>query len=166
MKIPIAILATAGVTAGAALILFYLPERARLQEAEAALTESEARLAEARSLLAVHALHDEVLAMVDGTQDPAAHEQALTQSTGFFDLVRSEAARTSRQEVRAALSGVLARRDAVTAALARRDPVVRAELREIRRLLHPLLRAPEAEGAPRPQAAPPEAAPVASGPSR
>lgn len=166
MKTLIAILVTAAVTAGAALILFYLPERARLLEAQAALTKAEAHLTEARSLLTVHALHDEVLALVDGTQDPAAHERAMALSTRLFDLVRAEAARTGSEEVRATLSEVLARRDGVTAALARRDPVVRAELDEIRRILRPLLRAPGTEASPRPQAAPPEAAPAATGPTR
>lgn len=166
MKTLIAILVTAAVTAGAALILFYLPERERLVEAQAALTRAEVRLAEARSLLTVHALHDEVLALVDGTQDPAAHERAMALSTRFFDLVRAEAARTGSGEVRVAFAEVLARRDDVTAALARRDPVVRAALDEIRRTLHPLLRAPETEAALRPQAATPEAAPAATGPSR
>jgi hypothetical protein len=156
MKTLIAILVSAAVTAGAALLLFYLPERGRLLEAQEALTGAEARLAEARSLLTVHALHDEVLALVDGTQDPAAHERAMALSTRFFDLVRAEAARTASEEVRTVLSE----------ALARRDPVVRAALDEIRRILHPLLRAPEAEAAPRLEAATPEAAPAATGPSR
>lgn len=166
MKTLIAILVTALVTAGAVLVVSYLPERARLLDARAALARAEADLGEARSLLDVHALHDEVLDLVAEAQDPARHEKAMALSTRFFDLVRAEAARTSSEEIKAALAEVLARRDGVTAALARRDPVVRAELDEIRRILHPLLRAPGTEAPPRPQSAPPEAAPAATGPAR
>lgn len=166
MKTFVAMLITAAVTAVGALAVVYLPERARLLEARAALAEAEARLAEARSLLTVHALHDEVLHLLGETQDPAAHGKAMDQSTRFFDLVRAEVARTDSAEARAALAEVLARRDDVTAALARRDPAVRATLDDVRRTLHPLLRAPEAAPASAPAAAAPPGAPAATGPAR
>ncbi len=162
MKTFVAMLITAAVTALAAFILVYLPERGRLVDAQAALTGAEAGLADARALLTVHALHDEVLDLLEQAQDPAAHERAMSLSTRFFDLVRAEVTRTGSEEVKAALTDVLARRDAVTAALARRDPVVRAALDEIRKTLHPLLRAPKVESAPALSAPPAPPAPGAS----
>lgn len=163
MKTVIAMLVAAAVAAVAVLAGLYLPERARLLEARTALQQAEAGLAEARSLLEVHAQYDEVLDLLEETRDPAAHEKAMAQSTRFFDVIRVELGRTASAEARAALTEVLGRRDGVTAALARRDPAVRAELDEIRRTLHPLLRSPQAAGEAAASASA-EAPPVAAAP--
>lgn len=145
MKILIAVLVAAAVGAGAVLYGLHLPERGRRFDVESRLARTEADLAAARSLLRIHALYDRVLDLLEDTREPASFEKAQVASTPFFDRVRDEASGSAGTEVRVALTGVLARRDAVTAALARRDPTVRADLEEIRRGLHPLLGEPGSE---------------------
>jgi hypothetical protein len=145
MKILIAVVLSAAVGAGVVLFGLALPERERRLGVEDRLARADAELSEARALLLVHALFDEVLDLLEDTQDLASFDKAQATSTSFFDVVRKEASRTSSAQVQAALAGVLAHRDAVTAALARRDPAVRVTLDEIRRGLHPLLRRPDPE---------------------
>lgn len=159
MKATAVVVVVAAVAGVGGYLAGYLPAAGRLGEAELALgtAQEELRavresLRAARALVDLHALHDEVQALVEETDDPSRFEAAQARSTAFFDLVRAEAAKAVGPREKGALADILGRRDAVTAGLATRDPVVRARLREIRALLQPLL-------------VPPAAAPGGVGPS-
>jgi hypothetical protein len=123
-----------------------IPELRRRTAVEAELAAARQEIASAHAVLRLHALHDRIQGLVEATSEPQRFEEALTLSSQFFDLVRSEGGAAPDEATRSALSEVLALRDAVTAGLARHDPAIRDKLILVREKLHPLLReAPEAE---------------------
>jgi hypothetical protein len=108
----------------------YWPERQRRVALEAEVASSRIRLAELESRVRAGSLLGELL-LVTETVAAMNYGEAQRLSSGFFDGVRQEAARSSIAEVRTALEAIHGRRDSVTGALARGDQTVLDELRRL-----------------------------------
>ena len=164
MKVLVAIVGAVVLVAGGYLA-GYLPEHRKLVEAQAGAERVEVQLADARALLRIHALHDELLDLVEAASASSRAEEAQELSTHFFDEVRSMAFSTQDARSKPVMEAVLATRDPLTSALATRDPAVVEHLGKVRKLLNPLLVEGKAAPAPSPPGgvpAPGQPAPAAT----
>lgn len=107
----------------------YWPEHRRLVDASAQAAALETRLSAAEARVRLGEVLGRLLRLSDAV-DARNFGEAAEMSSGYFDLVRQEALRTSDAQIRQMLEQLLQGRDAITAALARTDPSASATLRE------------------------------------
>lgn len=107
-----------------------LPERNRRAEAENRASAMQTERDVARSRLQSAKLLGDVLALEETVRN-RNYGTAEQLTSRFFDAVRDELAQTGDATVRATLTTIETKRDAVTAALARTDPSATDILHEI-----------------------------------
>jgi type II secretory pathway pseudopilin PulG len=115
----------------------YWPQRQKLQEAEKNSAQASQQLASAQTVVHITRLENDLVSLVDQTQNQN-YGEAQRLSSRFFDDLRAELDRSPNAPYRQILETVFARRDAVTSGLTRADAAtigaVRQSLNEIRQL--------------------------------
>ena len=121
----------------AAYIGGYWPQRQKLQEAEKNSAQASQQLASAQTVVHVARLENDLVALVDQTQNQN-YGEAQKLSSRFFDDLRAELDRSPNAPYRQSLETIFTRRDAVTSGLTRADAAtigaLRQSLNEIRQL--------------------------------
>jgi hypothetical protein len=120
----------------------YWPQRQKLQQAQQSSAQASQQLAAAQSAIHVCRLENDLVALVDQTQNQN-YGEAQKISSRFFDDLRAELDRSPNAPYRPTLETIFARRDAVTAGLTRADAAIigpiRQSLNEIRQLSETLV---------------------------
>jgi type II secretory pathway pseudopilin PulG len=115
----------------------YWPQRQKLQEAEKSNAQASQQLASAQTVVYVTRLENDLVSLVDQTQNQN-YGEAQKLSSRFFDDLRAELDRSPSAPYRQTLETIFARRDAVTSGLTRADAAtigpLRQSLNEIRQL--------------------------------
>ncbi len=122
---------------GGAYLGGYWPQRQKVQEAEKRSEQATQQLAAAQTVVRITRLENDIVALVDQTQNQN-YGEAQKLSTRFFDDVRSELDRSPSAPYRQTLEAIFARRDAVTSGLTRADAAtigpLRQSMNEVRQL--------------------------------
>jgi hypothetical protein len=122
---------------GGAYLGGYWPQQQKVQEAERRSDQATQQLAAAQTVVRITRLENDIVALVDQTQNQN-YGEAQKLSTRFFDDVRSELDRSPSAPYRQTLETIFARRDAVTSGLTRADAVtigpLRQSMNEVRQL--------------------------------
>jgi type II secretory pathway pseudopilin PulG len=136
------VLILAVVLLAAAYLGGYWPQRQKLQQAQQASAQASQQLTTAQAAVHICRLENDLVALVDQTQNQNYGEAQKT-SSHFFDDVRSELDHAPNASYRPVLETIFARRDAVTAGLTRADAAIigplRQSLNEIRQLSETLV---------------------------
>jgi type II secretory pathway pseudopilin PulG len=115
----------------------YWPQRQKIQEAEKSSAQAAQQLTSAQAVVHVTRLENDLVALVDQTQNQN-YGEAQKLSSKFFDDLKAEIDRSANAPYRQALETILARRDAVTSGLTRADAAtigpLRQSLNEVRQL--------------------------------
>jgi type II secretory pathway pseudopilin PulG len=115
----------------------YWPQRQKLQEAEKNSAQASQQLAAAQAVVHITRLQNDLVALVDQTQNQN-YGEAQKLSSRFFNGLRAELDRSPNAPYRPALETIFARRDGVTSGLTRTDAAtigpLRQSLNEIRQL--------------------------------
>lgn len=122
---------------GGAYLGGYWPQRQKIQAAEKNGVLAAQQLASAQAVVHVTRLENDLVALVDQTQNQN-YGEAQKLSSKFFDDLKAEIDRAPGEPYRTNLETILGRRDAVTAGLTRADAAtigpLRQSLSEIRQL--------------------------------
>jgi len=128
----VAVLLLAGAYVGG-----YWPQRQKLQEAEKNRAQASQQLASAQTVVHITRLENDLVALVDQTQNQN-YGEAQKLSSRFFNDLRAELDRSPNASYRQTLETIFAHRDAVTSGLTRADAAtigpLRQSLNEIRQL--------------------------------
>jgi type II secretory pathway pseudopilin PulG len=131
------LLIVAVVLLGAAYFSGYWPQHQKLQQAQQANAQTAQQLGVAQSALHVCRIENDLVALVEQTQNQN-YGEAQKLSTKFFDDLRGELDRSPNAAYHGTLDNIFGRRDAVTAGLTRGDATIigplRQSLNEIRQL--------------------------------
>jgi len=115
----------------------YWPQRQKLQEAEKNRAQASQQLASAQTVVHITRLENDLVALVDQTQNQN-YGEAQKLSSRFFNDLRAELDRSPNASYRQTLETIFAHRDAVTSGLTRADAAtigpLRQSLNEIRQL--------------------------------
>lgn len=115
----------------------YWPQRQKLQEAEKNNAQASQQLAAAQTVVHVTRLENDLVSLVDQTQNQN-YGEAQKLSSRFFDDLRAELDRSPNASYRQTLETIFARRDTVISGLTRADAAtigpLRQSLNEIRQL--------------------------------
>lgn len=115
----------------------YWPQRQKVQEAQKNSEQATQQLAAAQTVVHIARLENDLVALVDQTQNQN-YGEAQKLSSRFFDDLRAELDRFPNAPYRSTLETIFSRRDAVTAGLTRADAAtigpLRQSLNEIRQL--------------------------------
>ncbi len=107
----------------------FWPERRRLIEVESQLQTVQDRVAVADERIRLGEVLGQLLRLSDAV-NARNYGEAAALSSSFFDRVRTEAAQADGPEAKAALQGILTKRDQATTAIAGSDPSLAATLKE------------------------------------
>ncbi|HEX4486622.1 MAG TPA: hypothetical protein VH088_10170 [Terriglobales bacterium] len=122
---------------GGAYLGGYWPQRQKIQEAEKNSAQAAQQLTSAQAVVHVTRLENDLVALVDQTQNQN-YGEAQKLSSKFFDDLKAEIDRSGNAPYRQILDTILARRDAVTSGLTRADATtigpLRQSLGEVRQL--------------------------------
>jgi type II secretory pathway pseudopilin PulG len=122
---------------GAAYVAGYWPQRQKLQEAEKNSAQAAQQLSSAQAVVHITRLENDLVSLVDQTQNQN-YGEAQRLSSRFFDDLRGEMDRSPNAPYHQALEIIFARRDAVTSGLTRADAAtigpLRQSLNEVRQL--------------------------------
>ena len=120
-----------------AYVLGYWPQRQKLQDAEKNSAQAAHQLVSAQNVVHIARLENDLVALVDQTQNQN-YGEAQKLSSRFFDGLRAELDRSPNAPYRSILETMFARRDAVTSGLTRADAAtigpLRQSLNELRQL--------------------------------
>ncbi|MBN2370794.1 MAG: hypothetical protein JXO72_09910 [Vicinamibacteria bacterium] len=148
------------VVAGGSFLAGYLSEHKRRAAAENEVAVERAKVQDLEAQSRMWVLEDRLLMIMEHVQNKN-YGLARDLSSPFFEELRREATRTPREDYRAALDELHARRDAVTAALTVAEPGVVSILRESIERLRRALGRPRLSFAEPPRTSPsPEATPT------
>jgi type II secretory pathway pseudopilin PulG len=115
----------------------YWPQRQKLQEAQKNSAQAAQQLTSAQAVVHITRLENDLVALVDQTQNQN-YGEAQKLSSHFFDDLRVELDRSTNTPYRQTLETIFARRDAVTSGLTRADAAtigpLRQSLNEVRQL--------------------------------
>ena len=115
----------------------YWPQRQKVHEAEKKSAQAIQELTSAQAVVRITRLENDLISLVDLTQNQN-YGEAQKLSSRFFDDLRSELDHSPNAPYRQTLETIFARRDAVTSGLTRGDAAtigpLRQSLDEIRQL--------------------------------
>jgi len=114
---------------GGAYLGGYWPQRQKIQEAEKNVMQAAQQLTSAQAVVHITRLENDLVALVDQTQNQN-YGEAQKLSSRFFDDLKAEVDRSPNAAYRSNLETILARRDVVTSGLTRADAAIIAPLRQ------------------------------------
>jgi hypothetical protein len=146
------------VAAGGSFLAGYFSEHQKRVAAENEVAVERAKVQDLEAQSRMWVLEDRLLMILEHVQDKN-YGLARDLSSPFFEELRREATRTPREDYRAALDELHARRDTVTAKLTVAEPDVESNLRESLERLRRALGRPRLSFTESPPVASPEIAP-------
>jgi replicative DNA helicase len=107
----------------------YWPQRQKLQEAQKNSAQAAQQLSSAQAAVHITRLENDLVALVDQTQNQN-YGEAQKLSSRFFDDLRAELDRAPSAPYHSTLETIFSRRDAVTSGLTRADAAIIGPLRQ------------------------------------